>query len=169
MSRRPLAGWFAVLRRSLCPPCLRGGRFSTGESHVSKPTPKYLAMLLCDYVIRDGDTQNKSLIGIWNSIFAQRFPVRHDRMHIFVSLTDGHGEYRATIRIRGASGKEIFSRDGKLAMKDPLAVADLNFQIRGLVIPKPGRYFVEFLCDGEPIVERRFDAAKIERKKKAEE
>jgi hypothetical protein len=136
---------------------------------VSKPTPKYLAMLLCDYVIRDADTQNKSVIGVFNSVFAGKFPVRHDRMHVFVSLTDGHGDYKATLRIRPADGKPIFSRDGQLAMKDPLAVADLNFQIRGLVIPEPGRYFVEFLCDGELIVDRRFDAVKMEQKPKAEE
>lgn len=135
---------------------------------MSKPTPKYLAMLLCDYVIRDADTQNKSVVGIFNSIYAQKFPVRHDRMHVFVSLTDGHGDYKATIRIKRASGEVIFSRDGKISMNDPLAVADLNFQIRGLVIPEAGRYFVEFLCDGELIVDRRFDAAKMKPKPPAD-
>ena len=136
---------------------------------MSKPTPKYLAMLLCDYVIRDADTQNKSVIGVFNSVFAGKFPVRHDRMHVFVSLTDGHGDYKATLRIRPADGEPIFSRDGQRAMKDPLTVADLNFQIRGLMIPEPGRYFVEFLCDGELIVDRRFDAVKMEQKPKEEE
>ncbi len=133
---------------------------------MSKPTPKYLAMLICDYVIRDADTQNKSVIGVFNSLFAQKFPVRHDRMHVFVSLTDGHGDYKATLRIRRADGDTIFSQEGKLGMKDPLAVADLNFQIRGLVIPEAGRYFVEFLCDDELIVDRRFDAVKMDRKPK---
>ncbi len=43
-------------------------------------------------------------------------------------------------------------------MKDPLAVAELNFNIRGLVVPEPGRYFVEFWCDDEILVDRHFDA-----------
>ena len=58
-----------------------------------KPTPKHLAMLLCDYLILDAETRNKSLIGIFHRIQALKFPVRHDRMHVFVALTDGHGEY----------------------------------------------------------------------------
>ena len=32
----------------------------------------------------------------------------------------------------------------------------------GLSTPEPGRYFVEFLCDDEILVDRRFDAVKIE-------
>jgi len=124
-----------------------------------KPRPKYLAMLLCDYVIRDGETNNKSLIGIFNRIIAGKFPVRHDRMHVFVALSDGRGEYATRLQVRGPANEIVFSTDGKITIPDPLAVAEINFQIRGLMIPKPGRYFVEFLCDGELLVDRAFDAA----------
>ena len=124
-----------------------------------KPTPKHLAMLLCDYLVLDAETHNKSLIGIFNRLHAMKFPVRHDRMHIFVVLTDGHGEYSASLRIKGPEGKEILSLDGKVDMRDPLGTAEIPFGIRGLVIPEPGRYFVEFLCDGELLVDRHFDAA----------
>ena len=130
-----------------------------------KPKPKYLAMLICDYVIRDADTQNKSLIGIFNRITAQSFPVRHDRMHVFVALTDGHGDYKATLQVRKPSGETVLTLDGQVKMPDPLAVAELNFQLRGLVIPEPGRYTVEFSCDGELLVDRQFDAVKTEEKK----
>jgi hypothetical protein len=121
-------------------------------------------MLLCDYLIRDAETQNKSLIGIFNRILAQKYPVRHDRMHVFVALIDGHGNYEARLRIRASSGKVIFTSGGALQMMDPLAVAELNFQLRGLLIPEPGRYFVEFLCDGEILMDRTFDAALMESK-----
>ncbi len=128
---------------------------------AGKPKPKYLAMLLCDYVIRDGETNNKSLIGIFNRIVAPKFPVRHDRLHAFIALTDGRGEYSARMQIRGPSGNVMFKSDGKISLSDPLAVAEVNFLIRGLVIPEPGRYFVEFLCDGEMIVDRAFDAVLV--------
>jgi hypothetical protein len=124
-----------------------------------KPKPKYLSMLLCDYVIVDSETANKSLIGIFNTINAAKFPVRHDRMHVFVTLTNGHGDYAASLKVKSSSGKEILSLDGKVQMKDPLAVAELNFAIRGMLVPEPGRYFVEFRCDGELLVDRHFDAA----------
>jgi len=126
---------------------------------TAKPKPKYLAMLICDYVLRDAETQNKSLIGVFNRINASAFPVRHDRMHVFVSLTNGHGTYKSRLRVRKMSGEPILSLDGTIDMKDPLAVAELNFQIRGMIVPEPGRYVVEFLCDGEVLVDRLFDAA----------
>ncbi len=127
-----------------------------------KPKPKCLAMLLCDYVILDAETRNKSLIGIFNRINASKFPVRHDRMHVFVALTDGHGKYSASLKVKNSSGGEVLSLGGNVDMKDPLGVAELNFAIRGMVIPEPGRYFVEFYCDGEILIDRRFDAAKWE-------
>jgi len=129
-----------------------------------KPKPKYLAMLICDYVLRDAETQNKSLIGVFNRINAPNFPVRHDRLHVFVALTNGHGTYTSSLRVRRASGEVLLTLDGKIEMQDPLAVAELNFQIRGLVVPEAGRYVVEFLCDGEVLVDRLFDAAQIEGK-----
>ena len=126
----------------------------------SKPKPKCLAMLLCDYVIVDAETRNKSLIGIFNRINASKYPVRHDRMHVFVALTDGHGEYKASLKVKNSRGEELLSLGGDVKMKDPLGVAELNFNIRGMVIPEPGRYFVEFWCNGEILVDRHFDAAK---------
>jgi hypothetical protein len=129
---------------------------------MKKPKPKYLAMLICDYVLRDAETQNKSLIGLFNRINAKKFPVRHDRLHVFVSLTNGHGSYESSLRIRRADGTVILKLDGKIEMGDPLAVAEMNFQIRGLQVPEPGRYVVEFLCDGEVLVDRLFDATLIE-------
>ena len=125
-----------------------------------KPKPKCLAMLLCDYVILDAETRNKSLIGIFNRINASKFPVRHDRMHVFIALTDGHGEYTASLKVKNSDGEEVLSLGGKVNMKDPLGVAELNFTIRGLVIPEPGRYFVEFWCNDEMLIDRRFDAAR---------
>jgi hypothetical protein len=119
-------------------------------------------MLLCDYVIRDGETNNKSLIGIFNRIVAPRYPVRHDRLHAFVALTDGRGEYAARMQIRGPKGEVIFGSDGKIFLADPLAVAEINFLVRGLVIPEPGRYVVEFICEGELLVDRVFDAVVAE-------
>jgi hypothetical protein len=58
----------------------------------------------------------------------------------------------------------LLSLDVKIEMQDPLAVAELNFQIRGLVVPEAGRYVVEFLCDGEVLVDRLFDADLLESK-----
>ncbi len=82
------------------------------HKHKHKPKPKYLAMLLCDYLIMDAETRNKSLIGIFNTINAAKFPVRHDRMHVFVALTDGHGVYSASLKVKNARGEEILSLDG---------------------------------------------------------
>ena len=64
-----------------------------------KPTPSGLAIVVCDQIIEDKATNKKSLIGIFNNIASQTFPCRHPQLSVFVSLTEGHGNYDARMRI----------------------------------------------------------------------
>ena len=113
-------------------------------------------MVICDMVVRDEQTKNVSLIGLFNAVTGPRLPLRHDRMHIFVSLTNGHGDYDCLLQCKSPDEKVIFSATGKISLQDPLAVADLNVELRGLVFEAPGNYIFEFYCGGELLAMRRF-------------
>ena len=118
--------------------------------------PEVVAMVICDMVVRDEQTKNVSLIGLFNAVTGPRLPLRHDRMHIFVRLTNGHGDYDCLLQCKSPDEKVIFSATGKISLQDPLAVADLNVELRGLVFEAPGNYIFEFYCGGELLAMRRF-------------
>jgi len=127
----------------------------------AKTKPLGLAILICDYFIDDSKTHKKSLIGIFNRIQSPKFPCSHPQLHVFISLTDGRGDYDTELRcIFRETGDACFGASGKITFPDPNAVIELNFLINNAVFPKPGSYSFEFLCNGEPVLERRFIVAK---------
>src|SRR4051812_28041201 len=83
---------------------LRGGSSSTcpvgptparwgpdiGGLDVPQP-PEVLAMILCDLVITDVETNKKSLIGLFDQVETATLPCVVHELHVYLSLTDGHG------------------------------------------------------------------------------
>lgn len=53
---------------------------------------------------------------------------------------------------------------GPLKFNNPLSVVEAKFEIRGMVLPEPGMYRFDFLCENVPVVSRKFKAIKLERK-----
>ena len=128
----------------------------------ARALPVALAMLLCDYVIEDKQTNKKSLIGLFSNISAKQFPASHHRMNVFVVLSDGHGEYRGELRcIKSDDDSQISTMKGPVPFPDPNAVLELNFELFGLTFPDPGDYFMQFLCDDEIVVQRKITLTEI--------
>jgi hypothetical protein len=128
--------------------------------------PLGVALVICDRVIVDAKTQEKTLVATFNRIRASTFPALHPRMSLFVSVTNGRGVMDGKILcVEEASREPVYQASGPLLFKDPLHVVEMTFQIRNVVFPKPGVYNVEFLCDNELILQRRFTVTQIEDKK----
>jgi len=126
------------------------------EEQTTVAGPHALAMIICEMVLRDEQTKNVSLIGLFNTVTGPRVPLRHDRMHVFVSLTNGHGDYDCLLQCKSPDEKVVFEARGQISLKDPLAVADLNVELRGLVFEVPGNYIFEFYCGGKLLTMRKF-------------
>ncbi len=122
-----------------------------------KETPLGLALIVCDAVIDDARTHKKSLIGIFNRLSSSKFPCKHPRFHVFISLTNGRGEYNTELRcLNEKSGEPIFSGKGKIGFADPNAIIEINFEFLGTIFPEAGYYAIEFLCNDEMVLRRRF-------------
>jgi hypothetical protein len=128
----------------------------------ARERPICVAIVICNEVIEDKRTNNKSLIGLFNSIVTTAFPAQHARMFVMVSLTDGRGEWPLSLVIRGPSGEPIFQSDGKLRFDDPLAVLDIVAELRMLPLPEAGEYRLEVVCGGELVASRRFNVVQAE-------
>jgi len=130
---------------------------------AQQATPSGLAIVVCDQVIEDKLTNKKSLIGIFNSIAHPSYPCRHPGLCVFVSLTEGRGNYQARLRIvHEEDSQPVADVTGKIEFQDVNAVVELVFNFLGLEFPEPGLYSIEFYCADALVLERRFHAMKIE-------
>jgi len=132
---------------------------------AEKPRPKALAFIICDTVIDDKATNKKSLIGLFNNISAYTFPCRYPVINVFLSLTEGHGDYECSlICVKDDESRVIVKLSGSLKFNNPLSVVEAKFEIRGMILPEPGMYRFDFLCGNVPVVSRKFKVIKLERK-----
>lgn len=123
----------------------------------TKSKPMGLAILICDELIEDAKTKKKSLIGLFNVITSGSFPCTHPRIHVFISLTGGNGEYNIELRcLNESTGAMILAIPGKIKFASPNVVAEIDLNLGNVVFPMPGNHAFEFLCDGEMLFHRRF-------------
>ncbi len=125
---------------------------------ASADKPIGIALIICDRVITDVVTHEKTLVSTFNQLLASRFPCVHPRLTIFVAVTNGRGTAEAEIRCVNESDQDtaIFGMKGAIPFSDPNHVVEMSFQFNNLTFPKPGPHSVEFLCDGELILQSRF-------------
>lgn len=110
---------------------------------------KYNYGFLCDvaYVASDGKI---SVLGIFDSISARKFPVVHGRMVIFAHWRGDEGAYPVTLKLIDPYGKDVIKplklrvnihRGGSRANM----IAELN-QVN---FQSPGNYLVEIAVEGQ--------------------
>jgi hypothetical protein len=127
---------------------------------AENPSPSGLAIVICDQIIEDKLTSKKSLIGIFNNIAGQQFPCRHPQVCVFISITEGRGQYNARLRIINEETSAVVADvSGQLQFPDVHAVVELVFNLVGLVFPETGLYSIEFYCDDALVLERRFNVS----------
>ena len=105
------------------------------------PVPK--AMLICDSVITDKETNKKSLIGVFEHINAFKFPCVHHSLAVYIKLTDARGKYRFRLELIDLQnnltiGKAELPQD--INIDDPLRTYELVINLTGLKFKDPGEY-----------------------------
>lgn len=118
--------------------------------------PICVALVICDVVIEDKRTGNKTLVGLFSNIVAPNMPAVHPRMFLMASLTSGRGTWPFTFRITAPSGREILRMQETTRFIDPLAVHDLIVELRNLPLEETGVHFVDLLLLDSPVANRRF-------------
>lgn len=115
------------------------------------------ALIVCDDIIEDKRTGKKTLVGMFSKIHANKLPAVHPRMNIFISFDNAKGKYSSVIKIiHEASGKVIAETKGEINVKSPMDVTDLNLCFMNINFPAEGVYNIEFHCDDDLVLQRRF-------------
>ncbi len=79
--------------------------------------------LLCDYALID-QYGKLSVMGIFEHIWVQRFPVMHPRLHLVMRLKGRRtelGEHKVRIRLTDEDEHEIITGDGAVSFSEPPA------------------------------------------------
>jgi len=123
---------------------------------MKNENPIGLALILCDTVIQDKETNKRSLIGMFDRLYAAQFPCIHPSMCVYVSATSGKGDYDTSIVCRHqGSGQRAFAISGKIRFGDPLQVVEVVCNIQRPKFEEAGEYWLEFCIDDVPVMMRR--------------
>ena len=118
--------------------------------------PEVLAMILCDLVITDAETNKKSLIGLFDRIETTVFPCILRDLHVYLSLTDGHGRLPVVLSCVPSDGSDaLFRGQVVVEFRDPLQVVELHFVFPNARFPHAGEYRFQLCAGGSLLRDRK--------------
>ncbi len=117
----------------------------------TKIKPRLSYTLLCDDV-RQELGGKFSLMGLFESIYANAFPAVHPRFAIVNEWTGGKGEFLVRIRLLSPDKKETLSEsESKISLfSETQRHRDISVRFN-TTFPVQGTYWIEALVDGERV------------------
>ena len=113
-------------------------------------SPIGMAMVICDQIITEENTEKKTLVGTFNRIHASEIPFPLPTMSVFVSLTNGKGEIPIRLRcVSQETGEEVFQINGKVTFPNLLHVHELVFNLKNVHFPHYGTYSFDLESEGQ--------------------
>lgn len=119
-------------------------------AHVKiKPTLRYT--ILCDDV-RQEMGGKFSLMGLFESIYANVFPAVHPRFAIVNEWTGGKGEFAVRMRLLAPDREQVISEsEGTITLfSETQRHRDISIRFN-TTFAVPGTYWIETLLDGERV------------------
>jgi hypothetical protein len=126
------------------------------EQPSESEKPIGLAIIVCEKVITEAVSNNKTIVSTFNNINTKTVPCVQARMSVFVALTSTRGEKQVELVLK-KDEQNILKLGGKAIFPDPNHVVELIFNFRNCVFPEQGKYSFEVYADGEYIFERQFN------------
>jgi len=118
--------------------------------------PTCVAVLLCEMILEDRRSNNRSYINAFNAIYAPGMPATHGRLCVLVSMTDVVGEHTVNVQIRNPSNVIMVNLPLPIQGADPILTFDHVVEILNVQFTEYGAHFVDVLCDGRHVGSRRF-------------
>ena len=111
--------------------------------------PNVRALLVADQVFQQAPSGKWCVIGVFERIWANRYPIIHHSLGLFVVLGDAEGDLNVKFEFRNAQDQVLGTIEGvHLQIPHRLATATFGIQTNQLVIPAPGKYFFRVYFNG---------------------
>jgi hypothetical protein len=131
---------------------------------MSGATPYSLAMLLCDQVIVDERSKKKTLVGLFDIIYAKSFPAKHPSLSVYARLTDAEGQYKFRMDYVQVKTDNLLGRADipPIDITDRLKTHELVMQFPPIDIPVQGEYEFRLWANDRYVGRVKFTALKLE-------
>jgi hypothetical protein len=105
------------------------------------PIPTLLALLVCESVIHDAETQKKTLVGLFGKLSAFALPVLINSIGLYAKLVEGAGKYAFKIRVVSLADESVLFEISQMGdWVQPELPLEFGVNIRGLPINSFGDY-----------------------------
>lgn len=131
----------------------------------SNVIPVLNAALICDVGVADPASGKRSLIGIFDRLWASEFPTQRP-VTLYWKITDAQGRYRLKVRILQAEGDQVMGEGtGEAEITDRNASSEFLMDLPAVLFPAPGRYLFEIFMNDVRLGSAFMDAVTIEQKR----
>jgi hypothetical protein len=112
-------------------------------------TPDLQFSVLCDDVRRE-DNGKLILIGLFERVGGTSYPMTYPALHVVNRWGNGQGDYQQRVRIVSVENITIVeTQDSPVQLPDTMSNVTAVSLFRNIVLPKPGKYWVEVLLNGD--------------------
>lgn len=117
--------------------------------------PVLIALLVCDQVIVERDTNKHSLVGTFNSFRFPDFPAASPSFFVYICFTNARGEYDIMLDVVNLSADDVVAQaKTHISVDDPLRDVELPLRLPKVVFPQPGRYEFRLLANDHIVGQR---------------
>jgi hypothetical protein len=108
----------------------------------AKKYPDIDLFVVCDSVTKDAQTGRHSLLGLFDKVAAQTFPIRFPRFATFAKISGGSGIHQITFDVIDPDGTSLDGTSFSTVQIDCDAspATEITVEIAGLIYPSPGIY-----------------------------
>lgn len=125
--------------------------------------PRCKAFLLCQSTIVESETNNLSIIRIFNRFTFNSFPSQTWPFTVFAQLVGGVGRYVMVIEVHSLHDGEVIARgEGAIEFTDRVGSQNITIPVPPLILQQAGAYDVVLLADGSEIDRQQFTAVSEE-------
>lgn len=119
------------------------------------PLPLVHAFLACREIFQDRHTGAHIVVGPTSHVPAALFPT-HVRLSFLVEVSGGHGTYLPRLALAGDADEEVWgwTAPDPFAIPNPLIPHLVTFLNLPVAVPRPGRYALVLLLNGQEAARR---------------
>lgn len=133
---------------------------------LSKIIPVLTGPVICDVAARDPSTGKWSLLGVFSSVWAMKFPTKRP-MTVYFKLSDAEGRYEIKINFVNADdGVQIATASVEARIDDRLESPDIAVPFASLDFAKVGRYEFQVWVNASFLGSVSIDALTIDKRPK---
>ena len=113
---------------------------SENTEELSQIAPLLVAAVICDVAVDDPNTRKKTLVGIFDRVWARDFPT-HRSLSLYVKIADALGRYNMQLKVVNIStGEQLAPISSEVVVLDKLQTTECLIHLQNMPMPTEGRY-----------------------------